>query len=87
MTLTELLGRRVVTKSGRNLGRVHDVRGDLAGEHLRITGLIAGPRGVLERLGVRAADDGGPDRAKRHRHDVITWDRVIHIGPEIVVRD
>ena len=87
MTLSELLGRPVVTESGRTLGRLHDLRGDLAGGRLRVTGLIAGPAGVLERLGVRHADPGGPDRAKRHAHDVIPWERVVRVGPEIVVRD
>ena len=87
MTLAELLGRRVVTESGRSLGRLHDVRGDLAGGRLRVTGLIPGPAGLLERLGVRRADPGGPDLAKRHDHDVIPWERVVRIGPDIIVRD
>ena len=86
-TLAELLGRRVVTESGRSLGRLHDLRGDLGEGRLQVTGLVAGPAGVLERLGVRHADPGGPDLAKRHRHDVIPWGRVVRIGPEIVVRD
>ena len=38
MRLSELLNRKVVTESGQRLGRVHDVRGELVGGRLRVTG-------------------------------------------------
>jgi sporulation protein YlmC with PRC-barrel domain len=87
MRLSELLNRRVRTESGRSLGRVHDVRGELAGGRLRITGLAAGELGVLERFGVGTHGSGGPRQAKVHGHHVIPWDRVVRVGSEVVVRD
>jgi sporulation protein YlmC with PRC-barrel domain len=87
MRLTELLNRRVVSESGRQLGRVHDVRGQLENGRLRITGLCAGKLGILERYGIGTRGSGGPGRAKVHGHQTIAWDRVVRIGPTIVVRD
>jgi sporulation protein YlmC with PRC-barrel domain len=77
-TLTSLLGRELVTESGRSLGRCHDVRGELTGTTLRLTGLCVGRGALLDRLGI-----GGHDR-----HDTIPWDAVVRIeGKRIVVRD
>jgi sporulation protein YlmC with PRC-barrel domain len=87
MRLSELLGRSVVSQSGEKLGRVHDVRGVLSDDHLRITGLCAGELGLLERYGVGTRGSGGPGRAKVHGHELIPWERVLRVGPEIVVRD
>jgi sporulation protein YlmC with PRC-barrel domain len=88
MRLAELLNRKVVSESGQRLGRVHDVRGELVGGRLRVTGLIAGNLlGILERYGVATHGSGGPGRAKVHGHPVIPWDRVVHVGSEVVVRD
>jgi sporulation protein YlmC with PRC-barrel domain len=87
MRLSELLGRTVASESGEKLGRVHDVRGVLADGHLRITGLCAGEPGLLERYGVGTHGSGGPGRTKVHGHELIPWERVLRVGPEIVVRD
>jgi sporulation protein YlmC with PRC-barrel domain len=87
MRLSELLNRKVVTESGANLGRVHDVRGELAGGRLRVTGLAAGELGILERFGVGTRGSGGPSQAKVHGHRVIPWERVVRVGAEVVVRD
>jgi sporulation protein YlmC with PRC-barrel domain len=87
MRLSELLNRRVVTESGQRLGHVHDVRGELVGGRLRVTGLIAGKLGILERYGVATHGSGGPGQAKVHGHPVILWQRVVHVGSEVVVRD
>ncbi len=88
MRLSVLLNRKVVTESGQRLGRVHDVRGELVGGHLRVTGLIAGNLLViLERYGVATHGSGGPGQAKVHGHPVIPWERVVHVGSEVVVRD
>ena len=40
-----------------------------------------------ERLGVGARGKGGARRAKRHGHAAIAWERVVHVGPEVVIRD
>ncbi|HEY2073841.1 MAG TPA: PRC-barrel domain-containing protein [Gaiellaceae bacterium] len=86
MRLSELLGRRVVSESGESLGRVHDVRGELVGGHLRITGLSAGDLGILERYGVGTRGTGGPAQAKVHGHPVIPWERVVRVGSQVIVR-
>ena len=85
MRLSELLGRKVVSESGAQLGRVHDVRGELVDGRLRITGLAAGNLGILERYGVGTHGSGGPGRAKVHGHAIIPWQRVIRVGREVVV--
>ena len=87
MRLGELLGREVVTESGERLGHVHDVQGELDEGRLRVTALVAGAPGILERLGVGARGKGGARRAKRHGHAAIAWERVVRVGPEVVVRD
>jgi sporulation protein YlmC with PRC-barrel domain len=87
MRLGELLGREVVTESGERLGRVHDVQGELEEGRLRVTALVAGAPGFLERLGVGAAGKGGARRAKRHGHAAIAWERVVRVGRDVVVRD
>ncbi|MDP9257467.1 MAG: hypothetical protein M3Q31_13040 [Actinomycetota bacterium] len=87
MRLSEILNRKVVSESGQQLGRVHDVRGELVGGHLRVTGLCAGKLGILERYGIGTHGSGGPQQAKVHGHPVIPWERVIRVGTEIVIRD
>jgi sporulation protein YlmC with PRC-barrel domain len=87
MRLSELLKREVVGESGRRLGRVHEVRGELVGDRLRVVGLVAGEVGILERYGVGTHGSGGPDQAKVHGHPMIPWERVVHVGTKIVVRD
>ena len=87
MRLSELLNREVVTESGLRLGRVHDIRAELAGGRLRITGLCAGRLGVLERYGVGTHGSGGPSQPKVHGHPVIPWERVVRVGTQVVIRD
>ena len=87
MRLSELLTCKVVSESGQQLGRVHDVRGELVAGHLRVTGLCAGKLGILERYGIGTHGSGGPRQAKVHGHAVIPWERVIRVGTEIVIRD
>jgi sporulation protein YlmC with PRC-barrel domain len=86
--LSDLLDRVVVTESGEKLGRCFDVRGERKGTKLEVTGLVIGPRGLLERLGI------GPSRgeAKRHHkvwaHDAVPWKAVVRLaGGRIVVKD
>jgi sporulation protein YlmC with PRC-barrel domain len=77
-TLSSLQRRKVVTESGRSLGRCHDLRGELTDTKLRVTGLCVGPSGLFSHLGVRG----------HGRHDVIAWEAVVRIeGKRIVVRD
>jgi sporulation protein YlmC with PRC-barrel domain len=87
MRLAELLNREVVSESGERLGRVHDVRGQLVGGHLRVIGLVAGKGGIPERYGVGTHGSGGPGQAKVHGHPIIPWERVVRVSSEVVVRD
>jgi sporulation protein YlmC with PRC-barrel domain len=87
MRLSEILNREVVDESGRRLGRVEDIRGELVGDHLRVTGLVTGKLGVLERYGIGTHGSGGPAQAKVRGHPTIPWDRVVRVGRKVVVRD
>jgi sporulation protein YlmC with PRC-barrel domain len=82
--VSELLGLSVHTESGGSLGRVHDVRGELTPRTLKVTGLVVGRLGVLERLGL-----GAPTSAARLRtRDVIPWKDVVRADRRgVVVRD
>lgn len=84
MRVSDLLGTPVRTESGESLGSVHDVRGELAGGSLRVTGLLVGGAGVAERLGI-----GALRRRERLRgHDPIPWSAVLRADRRgIVVRD
>ena len=87
MRVSELLRRKVVSEAGVSHGRVHDIRGELEGSRLRVTGLACGSLGFLERYGVGTGGTGGAGQAKVHGHPVIPWERVVRVGAEIVVRD
>ena len=84
MRVSALLGLRVATESGDQLGRVHDVRGELTPRRLKPTGLVVGRLGFLERLGF-----GAPGSASRLRgHDVVPWSAVVRADARgVVVRD
>jgi sporulation protein YlmC with PRC-barrel domain len=84
MRLAELLNREVVTESGQRLGRIHDVRGELSEGRLRVTGLVVGERGILERYGFTRGR-GLPGRADVYRYPVIPWERVAHVGGKVIV--
>ena len=77
-TLSSLLRRTVVTESGEKLGRCRDLRGELSGTRLRVTGLCVGRGAWLEHLGIRG----------HGTHHVVPWADVVRIeGTRIVVRD
>jgi sporulation protein YlmC with PRC-barrel domain len=82
--LSDLLGLEVRSESGEHLGQVHDVRGDLGTQGLRVTVLVVGHTGILERLGI-----GAPHTQTRMRaHAVIPWESVIRADRRgVVVRD
>ena len=81
---SDLLGVHVHTESGDHLGRVHDLRGELTSRSLKVTGLIVGELGLLERLGIGAPESGGRIRT----HDVVLWSAVVRADRRgIVVRD
>jgi sporulation protein YlmC with PRC-barrel domain len=82
--LSAILGFEVATESGERLGRVHDLRAELTASSLRVTGLVVGGAGLLERLGI-----GAPESTLRIRaHDVVPWQDVVRLDRRgVVVRD
>ena len=82
--VSDLIGTAVHTQSGRKLGRVYDLRGELTSRSLRITGLAVGGLALLERLGI-----GSPESTDRIRtRDVVPWSAVIRADRRgVVVRD
>lgn len=84
MRLSDLLGSNVRTESGEDLGRVHDVPGELTSRSLKITGLVVGQFGLLERLGLGAPES----RARIAVHDLVPWSAVLRADRRgIVVKD
>ena len=76
-TFSSLQKRKVETSDGRCLGRCHDLRGELDGTSLRVTGLCVGRTAWLAHLGIR----------NHERHTVIPWEDVVRIeGRRIIVR-
>ncbi len=82
--LGELLGAPVRTEDGESLGRLFDLRAELGKHSLRVTGIVVGKGGFLERLGL-----GAPTAGKRIRtHDMIPWSSVVRADRRgIVVSD
>jgi sporulation protein YlmC with PRC-barrel domain len=84
MRFTDLLGTVVATESGRVLGHVHDLRGELTQRTLKVTGIVVGPLGLLERLGIGAPESG----ARIRTNDVVPWAAVVRADRRrIVVQD
>jgi sporulation protein YlmC with PRC-barrel domain len=84
MRLTDLLGVQVRTESGDDLGKVHDLRAELTPRTLKVTGLVVGGLGLLERLGIGAPESGARIRTR----DVIPWSAVVRADRRgILVRD
>jgi hypothetical protein len=86
--LSDLLGARIVTEGGDQLGHVFDVRAERTGEGApagdwRLKALVVGTRGVFERLGIRSAgDEPVLDR------DVVPWDAVVRLERgQVLVRE
>jgi sporulation protein YlmC with PRC-barrel domain len=84
MRLTGLLNVQVITESGDKLGRVHDLRAERSPRTLKVTGLVVGKLGLLERLGVGSPESG----ARIRTQDVIPWSAVVRADRRrVVVRD
>jgi sporulation protein YlmC with PRC-barrel domain len=84
MRFSELVNVRVRTESGEPVGRVHDLRAELTTRSLKVTGLVVGRLGLLERLGIGAPESGGRIRTR----DVVPWSAVVRADRRgIVVRD
>ena len=87
MRLSELLHRTVRTESGRKLGHVHDVRAELRGDRLLVTGVIVGRHAFLEHFGIGLAS-GRSSPKLRTSADVVPWSAVVRFAPgAVIVRD
>ena len=79
-TFSSFLDRLVVTESGRELGKCHDLRATLGRGRPTVDAIVVGPGGWLEHLGIKP-------RSGRRR-DAVPWEAVVRIeGERIVVRD
>jgi sporulation protein YlmC with PRC-barrel domain len=77
-TFSSFMGRKVVTETGRKVGYCHDLRGELTGRTLTVTGLCVGAGGLVEHFGLRS----------HSRHNEVLWSSVVRIeGSRIIVRD
>ena len=89
MRLTDLLGTEVRTESGEALDRVFDVRAEEVEGGLKLVGLVVGPLGMLERLGLlnwRQMREHG-ERTRPHE-EVVPWEDVLRIDDGVlIVRD
>ena len=81
MNVSDLLGLPVQTEDGDSLGRVHDVRAQLGARSLKVTGLVVGKWGLLERLGLGAPGTGVRIRSR----DVVPWKDVVRADRRGVV--
>lgn len=52
LAIDQLVGRRVVDRDGRSVGRIHEVRVDRRDAEWIVTHYLIGVAGLLERLGV-----------------------------------
>ena len=84
MRLSDLLGVQVRTESGESLGHVHDLRAEIGAGAPRVTGVVVGQVGLLERLGLGAS----ASTRRLRRHDVIAWTDVLRADRRgVVVRE
>jgi sporulation protein YlmC with PRC-barrel domain len=87
MRLSELLHRKVVTESGRNIGHVHDVRAEQRGDRLVVTEVLIGQRAFLEHFGL-GASAGTQGTKLRTSAGSVPWDAVVRFSSgTLVVRD
>lgn len=71
--IAELVGSTVVTADGDRVGRVADLATTRQPPH-RVTELVLGPAGWLERLGIARVFGAGPRAARKPYR--IPWDAV-----------
>lgn len=72
LRLDELLGRKVVGRNGRSVGRLEEVRASVDGSTVRVDAYVLGAGGLLERLGVGLRLVVG----MRVRGRVARWDQI-----------
>lgn len=77
---SSFLGRMVLTESGREFGKCHDLRASLGSGRPSVEAIVVGRRGWFEHLGIKR-----PAVAPKH---AVPWEAVVRIeGDRIIVRD
>lgn len=69
IAISSLLLQKVKTKSGKSFGRVFDIKVTQVKNRYRVTHIVCGTRGLLERLGMR-----------KSVQEEISWTRVKKIS-------
>jgi sporulation protein YlmC with PRC-barrel domain len=77
---SSFLGRMVLTESGREFGKCHDLRASLGRGRPSVDAIVVGRRGWCENFGNK--------RPGVARKNAVPWEAVVRIeGDRIVVRD
>jgi sporulation protein YlmC with PRC-barrel domain len=92
LLLSTLLGRDVVVDGGESLGRVWDVRAERLGanadapadQRWRVTGLLVGRAGLLQRLGIAPGERLDPPDA-HPESGFVAWERVQRLQDNSIV--
>ncbi len=75
ITYHELIGKRVVTADGQDIGRLADLDAEADGDKLRVVKLFVGPGALLQRIAFKV----GSSRA-------IPWDAVARIDKRVELK-
>jgi len=84
ITYHELVGREVIDRVGRTIGRIADIRAEMVDERLCVTGLLVGEPSLLGRVGLQrlemlAVEAGVPDYFVPW-HQVAAVDRQVRLS-------
>jgi hypothetical protein len=69
----DLIGRRVLDRDGRKVGRLEEMRATREGEYYVVSEFHIGPAALIERLAVRHLGLTWPGRAHGYR---ASWDQL-----------
>jgi sporulation protein YlmC with PRC-barrel domain len=84
ITISELLGKRVVDSEGQRIGRIHEVRVERGDESCPVKEYLVGKRAILQRLATWAvpAHIGGMIESRIAKGFGIRWDQMDLSDPE-----
>lgn len=72
----ELLGRKVYSADGKDLGRVYDLQAEKEGDELRVCALVVSPSTWRERFGW----------SEKPRGRYVRWEDIASLDPTITLR-
>jgi sporulation protein YlmC with PRC-barrel domain len=76
ITVHELLGRQVYDADGKKVGRVEDLVAERRGDEFRVTGIVVGRWGLIDRFGW----------SRTERGPQVPWDEIRSLEPKITLR-